>query len=82
MSGKNAFEVGNCKRVNFWKDKCSNEIFCVSFPSFFSFASSKEVLVANVQDSTIEAVRWNYLFSRSFNDWELYIREGFISKIH
>ena len=43
LSDKFVFEVGNERRVSFWKDKwCGNEALCVSFPSLFALASSKE----------------------------------------
>ena len=43
LSDKIVFEVGNERRVRFWKDKwCGNEALCVSFPSLFALASSKE----------------------------------------
>ena len=42
----------------------------VSFPSQFSLAATKEVLVAGLWDETGERNRWNLCFTRNLNDWK------------
>ena len=38
-----AYSVGNGRSVRFWKDRwCGNNPLCISFPSLFVIASSKE----------------------------------------
>ena len=44
VSSRTLFVVGNERRVKFWRDSwCEDERLCVSFPSLFILASSKEV---------------------------------------
>ena len=43
------YSLGNGRRLRFWKDVwCEDEVLCLSFPSQFSLAANKDVLLANV----------------------------------
>ena len=49
VSSRTLFVVGNGRRVKFWRDRwCGDEPLCLSFPSLFTLASSKEAWVANL----------------------------------
>ena len=62
------FSLGNGKRLRFWKDVWHrDEALCYSFPSLFSVAANKSVLVADVW----EEGGWSPSFTRPFNDWEV-----------
>nr|CAN69266.1 hypothetical protein VITISV_043642 [Vitis vinifera] len=66
------FVVGNGKRIKFWKDIwCGDESLCVSFPSLFALAVSKDAWVKDVWRCNEGGGSWSPLFSRPFNDWEL-----------
>ena len=66
------FNVGNGKRVQFWKDaRCGEVALCTLFPSLFALAVHKEATVADVWDSSRDVGGWSPHFSRMFNDWEL-----------
>ena len=66
------FSLGNGRRMHFWKDAwCGVEALCVSFPSLYALVDNKEVLVAELWDSSKEEGGWTPCFIRSFNDWEL-----------
>ncbi|RVW49843.1 Glycoprotein 3-alpha-L-fucosyltransferase A [Vitis vinifera] len=66
------FVVGNGKRIKFWKDIwCGDEPLCVSFPSLFALAVSKDAWVKDVWRCNEGGGSWSPLFSRPFNDWEL-----------
>ena len=76
------FVVGNGRRVKFWKDGwCGDEPLCVSLPSLFALASSKEAWVADLWVHSSEGGGWNPSFSRPLNDWEIEIVECFLSRI-
>ena len=82
LSNRIAFDVGNGRRVSFWKDKwCGDETLCVSFPFLFALTTSKEAWVVDVWDYKIEDDGWNPSFSRPFNDWKVDIVESFLSGI-
>ena len=66
------FVVGNGKMIKFWKDIwCGDEPFCVSFPSLFALAVSKDAWVKDVWRCNEGEGSWSPLFSRPLNDWEL-----------
>ena len=66
------FVVGNGKRIKFWIDIwCGDESLCVSFPSLFALAVSKDAWVKDVWRCNEGGGSWSPLFSRPFNDWEL-----------
>ena len=76
------FDVGNGKRVSFWKHKWrDDEALYVSFPYLVALIVSKEAQVVDVWDSTIEDGNWNPSFSKPFNDWEVDIVKSFLSRI-
>ena len=61
-------EVGNGARVLFWKDKwCGPMPLCVAFPSLLAIVA----LVKDVWSPDEGVGKWNPLFLRPFNDWEL-----------
>ena len=61
-------EVGNGARVLFWKDKwCGPMPLCVAFPSLLAIVA----LVKDVWSPDEGGGKWNPLFLRPFNDWEL-----------
>ena len=73
---------GNGRRVKFWKDKwCGEEPLCMSFPSLYALALSKEAWVADFWDDTRGMRHWTLHFTRHFNDWELDIIETFFSML-
>ena len=51
---------------------------CTFFLSLFALAAHKDVMVANVWDSTREGGGWLPCFSRPFNDWEMEEVERFL----
>lgn len=52
LSSKISFSVENGQRVRFWNNKwCEDELFCVSFPSLFVVAISKEAWMTDVCNS-------------------------------
>ncbi|RVW82307.1 putative ribonuclease H protein [Vitis vinifera] len=58
--------------IKFWKDIwCGDEPLCVSFPSLFALAVSKDAWVKDVWRCNEGGGSWSPLFSRPFNDWEL-----------
>ncbi|RVX03513.1 hypothetical protein CK203_027825 [Vitis vinifera] len=79
VSSRTLFVVGNGRRVKFWRDRwCGDEPLCVSFPSLFTLASSKEAWVANlIQDKVVAEEREDEVFrevtkSGSFSVKSLY----------
>ncbi|RVX09572.1 hypothetical protein CK203_012400 [Vitis vinifera] len=79
--GRNIIFFNRChgRRIKFWHDVwCSNVPLMYSFPSLFSFATSKEAWVDNVQEVEGEMVMWNPCFSRHFQDWEMDNVEEFL----
>ena len=75
------FQIGDGSRVSFWKDLwCGEEVLCRSFPTSFSLAINKEVVVRDVWDNSEEG-GWSPSFVRSFNDWELMEVENFMQAI-
>ena len=72
VSSRLSFMVGIGRRVRFWKDNwCGTLPFCVSFPSLFALAVSKDAWVDDVWSSADGGGSWSPLFSRPFNDWEV-----------
>ena len=60
--GRNIIFFNRChgRRIKFWHDVwCSNVPLMYSFPLLFSFATSKEAWVDNVQEVEGEMVMWN-----------------------
>ena len=54
------FVVGNGLRVKFWREVCCLDApLCVSFPSRFALASSKEVSVGECWSNHGEGEGWN-----------------------
>ena len=83
LSCRVAFLVGNGRNVRFGKDKwCGDEPLCISFPSLFVVASSKEAWVEEVWNHSIECKCWVPCFSRQINDWELETMEHFLLRLH
>ena len=77
-----SFEVGDGKRVKFWKDKwCGDVTLASAVPSLFAFTLSKEVWVTEVWDDMGEGGHWNPHFIRHLNDWELDNVEDFFLRI-
>ena len=79
--GRNIIFFNRChgRRIKFWHDVwCSNVPLMYSFPLLFSFATSKEAWVDNVQEVEGEMVMWNPCFSRHFQDWEMDNVEEFL----
>ena len=59
------FSLEDGRRLRFWKDIwCGDEALCYSFPSIFSLAANKDILVANV----CEEGGYSPSFTRPFND--------------
>ncbi|RVX23889.1 hypothetical protein CK203_000399 [Vitis vinifera] len=54
---------------------------CVSFPSLFALASSKEAWVEDLWVHSSKGGGWNPSFSRPLNDWEIETVECFLSRI-
>lgn len=73
VSGRISLTVCNGQRVKFWEDKwCGNGPLCDSFLSLFVLASSKNVRVEDMWDSSVPGEGgWSPSFSRPLNDWEL-----------
>ncbi|RVX07796.1 putative ribonuclease H protein [Vitis vinifera] len=59
---------GETHGVDIW---CGDEPLCVSFPSLFALAVSKDAWVKDVWRCNEGGGSWSPLFSRPFNDWEL-----------
>ena len=71
VSSRLSFVVGNGQMVKFWKDRwCGDSPLCVSFPTLFALAVSKDAWVKDVWSST-EGGGLEPVFSRPFNDWEV-----------
>ena len=82
VSCRISFMVGNGRRVKFWKDNwCGDEPFCVSFPSLFAPASSKDAWVADLWMHSSEEGVWIPNFSRPLNGWEIKTVECFLSRL-
>ncbi|KAJ9676777.1 hypothetical protein PVL29_022006 [Vitis rotundifolia] len=82
LKSRLAYQVGNGRRVKFWKDKwCSDEPLCESFPSLYSISLTKDAWVSEVWNSESDGEGWTPLFSRAFNDWEIAMLECFMLKI-
>ncbi|KAJ9681633.1 hypothetical protein PVL29_017839 [Vitis rotundifolia] len=55
LKSRLAYQVGNGRRVKFWKDKwCSDEPLCESFPSLYSMSLTKDAWVSEVWNSESE----------------------------
>ncbi|KAJ9674040.1 hypothetical protein PVL29_023536 [Vitis rotundifolia] len=77
-----AYQVGNGRRVKFWKDKwCGDEPPCESFLSLYSISLSKDAWVSDVWNSNSDGEGWTPIFSRAVNDWEIAMVERFMLKI-
>ena len=64
-----SFEVGNGRRVKFWKDWwCGEEPLCEIFPSLFALSDFKEAWVADLWEHREEGSNWNFCFVRNLND--------------
>ncbi|RVW75339.1 putative ribonuclease H protein [Vitis vinifera] len=71
VSSRTLFVVGYGRRVKFWRDRWwGDEPLCVSFPSLFALASSKEAWVANLWVHSSKGGGWNPSFFRPLNDWD------------
>ena len=57
------------------------EPLCISFPSLFALAISKDAWVADVWNFEGKRGGWAPCFSRSFNDWEAERVKRFLLKI-
>lgn len=69
LSSKISFSVENGQRVRFWNDKwCEDELFCVSFPSLFVVAISKEAWMTDVCNS--EGKGGEALSKKGVKEWE------------
>ena len=79
---KNAkFLFGDGSRVSFWKGAwCGELALCMAYPTLFSLAVRKEVLIREVWDISNEG-GWTPCFSRPFNDWEVTEVENFLHMI-
>ena len=75
-----SFEVDNRCRVKFWKDKCSEEPLCETFPSLFALFDSKEVWVVDLWEHW-GGGNWNFCLVRNLNDCELGVMKCFLSKL-
>ncbi|KAJ9696951.1 hypothetical protein PVL29_008942 [Vitis rotundifolia] len=83
LDGKLDYQVGNGKRVKFWKDKwCEDGPLCESFPSLFSISLTKNAWVSEVWNPVSDGDGWTPLFTRAFNDWEIESVERLLQKIH
>ncbi|RVW70981.1 hypothetical protein CK203_059677 [Vitis vinifera] len=83
LSCKVSFLVGDSRRVRFWKDKWyGDEPLCISFPSLFVVAFSKEVWVELVWSHSSEGGCWAPYFFRHFDDWEMESLERFLLRLH
>ncbi|RVW38785.1 hypothetical protein CK203_074214 [Vitis vinifera] len=61
------FVVGNGKMIKFWKDIwCGDEPFCVSFPSLFALAVSKDAWVKDVWSNVGKALTLDQLQRRGW----------------
>ena len=61
--------MGNRRGLKFWKDICyGDEPFCVSFPSLFAPASSKDDWVADLWMHSSKGGVWIPNFSGPLND--------------
>ena len=64
-----SFEVGNGRRVKFWKDWwCGEEPLCKIFPSLFALSDFKEAWAADLWEHREEGSNWNFCFVRNLND--------------
>lgn len=83
LSCKFAFLVGNGKRVRFWREKWfGNEPLCISFPSLFIVASSKEAWIEEVWNHSSKGGCWAPHFTRRINNWEMDTMERFLLILH
>ena len=83
VSSRLSFLVGDGRRVRFWKDNWFGALpFCVSFPSLFALAVSKDAWVNDVWSSTNGGGSWSLLFFRPFNDWEVDEVDRFLSSLN
>ena len=57
---------------------CDEEALSFVFPSLFTLAAQKDVMVADLWDCSREEGRWSLIFLRSLNDWELEEVERFL----
>ena len=65
------------KKVDKW---CGEEPFCEAFPLLYAVADSKGKRMAEVWEALGEEGGWNPCFLRPFNDWELKVVNGSISR--
>ncbi|CBI24109.3 hypothetical protein VitviT2T_017099 [Vitis vinifera] len=71
VSSRTLFVVGYGRRVKFWRDRWwGDEPLCMSFPSLFALASSKEAWVADLWVHSSKGGGWNPSFFRPLNDWD------------
>ena len=65
VSSRLSYVAGNGRRVRFWKDNwCGVLPFCISFPSLFALAVSKDTWVNDVWSPADGGGSWSPLFSR------------------
>ncbi|KAL6334735.1 hypothetical protein AAG906_021394 [Vitis piasezkii] len=68
LSCRVSFLVGDSRRVRFWKDKWyGDEPLCISFPSLFVVASSKEVWVELVWSHSLREA-WSASFEIAWEE--------------
>ena len=83
VSSRLSFLVGDGRRVRFWKDNWFGALpFCVSFPSLFALAVSKDAWVNDVWSFADGGGSWSLLFFRPFNDWEVDEVDRFLSSLN
>ncbi|RVW43704.1 hypothetical protein CK203_080516 [Vitis vinifera] len=65
-------EIGNGKRVKFWKDLwCEDQTLKDVFPTLFLLVVDKEGWVSDAWEESGELGCWSPRFSRHLNDWEM-----------
>ena len=88
FKSKISYDLGNGKRVRFWKDIRCEDIWCgdtrlsTSFPSLFTIVTSKEAWVCDVWEHTNFGGCWNPCFVKNFQDWELDCVEALLLRLH
>ena len=79
VSGRLSFVVGNGQRVRFLKDRwCGDSPFCVTFPTLFALAASKDAWVKDVWSFIEGGGSWSPHFARPLNDWEMDEADSFL----
>ena len=85
---KSFYDLGNGRRVRFWKDIRCEDIWCgdtrlsTSFPSLFTIVTSKGAWVCDVWEHTNFGGCWNPCFVKNFQDWELGCVEALLLCLH